>query len=297
MSFIFGDKPTPPDPTQTANAQQGYNLQAGQTQNQINSYGQSNPYGNMNYVADPSSPSGYRINTSLSAPLQSIFNTQTGTIGNLAQNTAGMYSHAPNFQALDPSQIAGTLNSWSQKYQQPLFDQQSSNLEAQLRNQGLAPGTTAYDNAKNLLARNQGDVTNQYLTSNLGNALQAQQQNFGQQVTNYQTPLQTMGALEGTIPGNPTFAQSPTAQIQPANYAGIAEQNYQSQNQNYQNNVNNIAKLGTSAASLAFAPLTSGTSLMGMFGNGLWNSSGFGNSSPSYGNFGQYSPNAPMNAV
>lgn len=289
MSFIFGDKPTPPDPTQTANAQQQYNTQAATTQNQVNSYNQSNPYGNLNYVADPSSPSGYRINTSLSAPLQSLFNTQTGTANDiagtartLAGNSAGMYSSPYDLNAASGA-TTKLLNNWSSNYVQPIFDQQSSNLEAQLRNQGLAPGTAAYDNAKNLLARNQGDVTNQYLQQNQGQA-------FDQALKSYQTPLQTLSGLEstvggaaGTIPGSPTFAPSPTAQIQPANYAGIAEQNYKQQMDNYNANVNAFGQVASAAGGTIFKGISGGWGGGGgMFGN-----------SPSYGPITLGGPNGP----
>jgi len=266
MSF---SAPTPPDPTQTANTQQQYNTEAAKTQNQINSYGQSNPYGNLNYVPDAGSPSGYRINTSLSAPLQGMFDTQTGTINNLEKNSAGMYSSPYDLNAAT-GQTAKLLNDWQQKYQQPIFNQQDSNLEAQLRSQGLTPGSEAYNNAKNLLARNQGDVTNQYLAQNEGQA-------FQQAVQNYQLPLQTIAGLQSTVPGNPTFGASPTAQIQPANYQGAVQSNYQNQMQNYENTWNNIGKLGTAGVGLAMAPMSGGTSLLGSIGGMFGGSPGGAN--------------------
>ncbi len=274
MSF---SAPSPPDPTATSNTQQQYNVSAAQDQQKINSFNQSNPYGSMSYVADPNSPSGYTLNTSLSAPQQHLLDIQTGTQGttgqtaqNLARNTAGMYSQAPNFKPLDTTGLVTQLNDWQQKYQQPLFNQQSSNLEAQLRDQGLTPNSEAYNNAKNLLARNQGDVQNQFMTNNIGVGQQAQAQNFGQQVENYQAPLQTLGGLFGMSgPTGPTFANTPTAQIQPANYAGAAQNAYQGQLQNYENTWNNIGKLGTAGVGLAMAPMTGGGSLAGMFGKGI----------------------------
>src|ERR1700748_1466161 len=257
MSF---NAPNPPNPTLTANAQQGYNQQAATAQNQANSYNQSTPFGSANYVADSSSPSGYRLWPSLTAPQQQLLNQQQqnqGAAGNLATtnlstantlaaNTAGMYSRAPQ---LNTSDIAKQLNHWQQQYQQQIFDQQNSNLEAQLRTQGLTPGSQAYDNAKNLLARNQGDVTNQYLTQNEGQA-------FDQAVQQYQLPLQTEGALMGNATGAgayaaptaPQFQATPTAQIQPANYAGLAEQNYQAQNQNYQSTLQGLFGIPTALA-------------------------------------------------
>ena len=272
MSF---SAPKAPDPTVTSNNQQQYNVNAAKDQNQINSYGQSNPYGNLNFVPDASSPSGYRLDTSLSAPLQKTFNTQTGTVNNLADNSAGMYSHPFDLNAATGA-TADTLNRWSASYLKPIYDQQSSNLEAQLRNQGLQPGTEAYNNAKNLLARNQGDTTNQYLTNNEGQA-------FGQTLQNYELPLQTIAGLQQTIPGNPQFAATPTASIQPANYQGAVQANYDAQMKNYENTWNNIGKLGTAAVGLAAAPLTGGTSLAasipGMFNsatNGMFQSNPYG---------------------
>lgn len=273
----FGDKPTPPDPTQTAQAQTTYNTNAAKTQNAVNSYAQSGPLGNVNYVQDPSSPSGYRIVTSAGETGQPLIGAAT----NLANNSAGMYSSPFDVNASSKA-TADKLNQWSKDYQQPLFDQQSSNLEAQLRNQGLMPGTEAYNNAKNLLARNQGDVTNQYLSQNQGAA-------YNQAVQDYQRPLQTVASLLQTAA--PTgFQQTPTAQIQPANYSGLAQQNYQSQLQDYQNGVNNWAKLGVAGIGLAAAPFTGGTSLLGSLGGGVGGMFGSAPSSLSSisvgGNFG-----------
>lgn len=294
MSF---SAPTPPDPTATSNTQQQYNTTAAQTQNQTNSYNQSNPYGSMTYAADPNSPSGYTLNTSLSAPNQGLLNTQFGnqgtagqtagslfnTAGNLASNAAGMYSQPYDLNAASEA-TAKNLNSWQQAYNQPIFDQQSSNLEAQLRNQGLAPGTEAYNNAKNLLARNQGDVTNQYLTQNQGQA-------YSQALQSYQTPLQTVGGLLGEATGagayaqptGPTFANTPTAQIQPANYQGAVASNYAGQVANNNAMWNGIGQLGGAAVNLA----TGGGvgNLSGMFNsatNGMFQSNPY-NSMPKIG--------------
>lgn len=273
MSF---SAPKAPDPTATANTQQQYNLQSAQQQNKTNSYDQSTPFGSVQYVADPSSPSGYKVVTGTSA----TGNTLLNAAGSLANNSAGMYSSPFDLNAAT-GQTAGLLNSWQQQYLQPIFNQQQSNTDAQLRNQGLNPGSEAYNNAQNLLARNQGDVTNQYLTQNEAQA-------FGQALQNYQLPLQTIGSLFQTAnPGS--FQQTPNAQIQPANFAGLTEQNYQNQLQNYQNTWNNIGKLGTAAVGLAAAPFTGGTSLAasipGMFNsatNGWFQSNPY-NSMPQIG--------------
>lgn len=267
MSF---NKPKPPDPTVTSNAQQGYNLTAAKNQNAVNSYGQETPFGSLIYVPDPTSPSGYRITTSLSAPQQALLDTRTGTQGiagqtaqDLMRNTQSMYSSAPD---LSGAETAAKLNKWKADYLQPIFNQQDSVLESKLRNQGLTPGSKAYDNARNLLARNQGDVTNDYLTKNQGQA-------FSQALTEYQTPLQTIGSLFGaSAPTGPTFQSSPTATIQPPNYTGAVQSNYENEMKSYQDTWKNVGQLAGAGIGLAMAPMTGGMSLAGgigsMFGGG-----------------------------
>jgi hypothetical protein len=267
MSF---GAPKAPDPTATANAQQQYNVEAAGAQNRANSYNQETPFGSVSYVADASSPSGYRVVTNTGATGQKLL----GAASNLADNSVGMYSQAPNLDAVT-GDTAKLLNSWQQRYVQPIFNQQDSNLEAQLRSQGLTPGSEAYNNAKNLLARNQGDVTNDYLTKNEAQA-------YGQALQNYQLPLETIGGLFQTAaPGQ--FQQTPTASIQPANYQGAVQANYENQMKNYENTWNNIGKLGGSVLNLAMAPTTGGTSMAGMFGKGPgggWGNMFMGGGSP-----------------
>lgn len=274
MSF---SAPTPPDPTQTSNTQQTYNQQAATAQNQTNSYNQNSAFGSINYVADPNSPSGYTLQTAYSQPEQNLFNQYTNTQGAFGAAAPGLVNQgASDLTAranLDPTSVTNQLNNWSSQYLQPIFGQQQSNTDAQLRNQGLNPGSTAYNNAQNLLARNQGDVTNQYLQQNEGQAYNQALQTFGAQQQQGQNEAQLGGTLFGaSAPTAPTQQATPTAQIQPANYQGAAQTAYQGNLSNYENTWNNVAKLGVAAAGVAGAPFTGGLSLGaagalgGMFG-------------------------------
>jgi len=270
MSF---NKPDAPDPTATSNAQAGFNLQAAQSQNRNNSYDQSNPFSSVNYVPDSSSPSGYRIVQSLNQGQQGLLDTRTGTqqiAGQTAQdllrNTQSMYSQAPDFNSASGA-VASKLNDWNAQYLKPIFNQQDSVLEAKLRNQGLQPGTEAYNNAKNLQARNQGDITTNYLTKNQGQA-------FGQALQEYQAPLQTAGSLFGaSAPTAGTYQSPPQATIQPPNYSGAVQSNYENEMKSYNDTWNNIGKLAGAGVGLAMAPMTGGTSLAGGLGSMF---SGFG---------------------
>jgi hypothetical protein len=280
MSF---NAPKSPDPVATSNAQLQYNKDAAKTQQGLNSFNQATPFGSVTYVPDPSSPSGYRITTALSEPQQQLLDTRTATQGvagrtaqDLLRNTSGMYSQPPDLTSATGA-VADKLNEWNARYLQPIFNQQDSVLEAKLRNQGLTPGSQAYNNAKNLLARNQGDVTTNYLTKNQGQA-------FNQALTEYGLPLQTVGSLFGmSAPTSPTFQNAPSVQIQPPNYAGQVQQNYQNELQNYQNTWNNIGKLAGAGVSLAMAPMTGGTSLAGGIGSMFGSSPGGTASTFNYG--------------
>lgn len=244
----FFSPPDVPDAGQVAGQQQAFNTGAAKTQNQVNSYGQTTPFGQQSYVADASQPSGYRLETSLSPELQSLFQTQVGTANDAATNSTGMYSQPYDLNSASGA-TADLLNSWNQKYLSPIFHQQQSNKDAELYNQGLAPGSEAWNNAQNLLARNQGDVTTDYLTKNQGQA-------FSQALQQYQLPLQTIAGLKATTPGMPTFGATPNAQIQPPNYQGAVQNQYQNQNQQYQNMIQGVGQIA-------------GT-LPGMFMGGGW---------------------------
>lgn len=252
--------PSPPNPQQTAAQQAAYNTQAAQTQQKLNMFGQTNPYGSQTWNVDPNAPGGYSTSINMSPAEQRLLDILQGSQTNLGQQglaltggTAGMYSTPPDL--LSQSGITGKyLSGLEQQYMNPIFQQQSSNLDAQLQNQGLTPGSEAYNNAKNLLARNQGDVTNQFL-------MQMQPMAFGQALQQYQLPLQTeaqiMGMTQPTLP-NSAFVQTPTAQVQPPDYQSAVNQAYQTQAANYQNMIRSGAML---AGAVAGAPFTGGTSL------------------------------------
>ncbi len=232
----FGDAPTPPNPTTTSDAQQKYNIGAGTAQQNINMVDQTNPLGSLNYTQSGTNPDGtpkFSAATTYSQPAQSIFDQYLKTqgrvgqtAGNLASNSAGMYSQPANITG---DKTFRQLQGWQQDYVNPIFRQQEANLDSKLQAQGIQLGSPAYANAQNLQARNEGDVNNQFFST-------AQPLAFNQEMANYNLPLQTLqGLQELSQPTAPNFTATPTAQVQPANYAGLTSQNYQNQMQQYQN--------------------------------------------------------------
>jgi hypothetical protein len=232
----FGSAPTAPDPTTTSNTQQQYNIGAGTAQQNLNMVNQTNPLGSLNYAQSGTNADGtpkYTATTTYSQPVQSILDNYLKTQGttgqtasNLASNVAGMYSQPANITG---DATMKQLQGWQQNYVNPIFRQQEANLDSKLQAQGILPGSPAYNNAQNLQARNEGDVNNQFFST-------AQPLAYNQELQNYNLPLQTLQTLQGVSqPTSPNFAATPTVQVQPANYAGAVQNNYNAQMQQYQN--------------------------------------------------------------
>ena len=231
-------QPSPPDPTATANAQQQYNIQAAKEQQTVNNVNQVNPYGSLTYNQTGTDAAGvpsYTATTALNPQEQALFNTYVGTqqgIGNAANaligNLGSSLTTPPN---LSTGALTNQMMQWGQQYMQPIFNQQQSNLNSQLASQGITQGSDAYNNAQNLQSRN---VNNAY--ENL--FMQAEPQAYQQALSTYQAPIQTLGTLLGqSAPGSvgQNLVSTPQANIQPPNYASLAEQNYQQQLNQYQN--------------------------------------------------------------
>jgi hypothetical protein len=78
-----------------------------------------------------------------------------------------------------------------------------------LANQGIVPGTAAYDNAMRQQQQKENDLLLGATTQGFGVGQQANQQAYNQALTNYNLPLNTLSALRtGAQVQNPTFVNS-----------------------------------------------------------------------------------------
>lgn len=238
MSFF--SPPKPPDPNQVAGAQLGYGKRAAQA----SMFGQETPYGGLSWQKDPTQPGGYTAQQTLSPAEQQLLQLQqqgqtgAGTAASgLGGQLAGLYGQAPN---IDPSAMTKQLMDWQTQYMQPWWNQQQSNLDASLGNQGITAGSQAYNNAQNLLSRNISDQRNQFFA-------QSEPLAFGQAVQQYQLPAQMESQLLGMgQPQGPSFV--PTPQIQPPDYQQAAQQAYQGQMMNYGNMMQGLFGIPTALA-------------------------------------------------
>lgn len=132
---------------------------------------------------------------------------------------------------------------------QPQMTQQNESFEQQMANQGIAPGTQAYDNAKRNLMQGQNDL----MLQGAANAATAQNNVYntalGGQVTIGNQPINQLNALRnGLTLNNPTFQNTGSA----PNLTGAAQAQYAGNlgmynaDQAYKNNLyNGLFSLGS----------------------------------------------------
>jgi hypothetical protein len=224
--------PKPANPTAVADSQFQYGQQAQNANIAANRLDQTTPFGSLNYGQTGTDQFGnptYELTSGLSPEIQGIVNSLQGTMGNLGQAVAANYTDLPDF-----SEAAGTqtkINMDRQlSYLQPYFTQASEQLDNQLRNQGLMPGTTAYDRATTKLRDDQNQSVMSFLNT-------AQPLAFNQAVQQYNQPLQTISNLMSTTLGTDPasrFVSPPQANMTAPDFVG-ANANYNQANmQRYQ---------------------------------------------------------------
>jgi hypothetical protein len=212
--------PAPPDYRGAAAETAAGNLAAAQTATAANRVNQVTPYGNLNYAETGTDSRGNPIWTAtqtLSPEQQQILNMQNQAslgLGSAITSQLGQVQDVmgqgfnPNLPStgFDPGQ------SYQDAYMQRLAPQLEQNREAtqaRLANQGIVPGTQAYDNAMRQQAQRENDLLLGATTQGFGVGSQANQQAFAQELTKYNLPLNTLSALRtGAQVQNPSFVNS-----------------------------------------------------------------------------------------
>ena len=195
------------------------NLAGAQAATQANRINQNTPYASLNYTqgVDAQGNPTWTANQQLAAPLQSAL----GNIqGQLASSTANPFD-ASQYQAQTGQGFTG-MEGWDRatglinQRLQPQIEQSQERLQAQLANQGIAPGTEAYNRAMTQQGQRTNDLMNQaqLAGSQVQNQMQGQslaqqqannaalQQNYAQALQQRNLPLQQLGAFQSaTQPG------------------------------------------------------------------------------------------------
>ena len=188
----------------------------------------------------------------------------------------GTFTGAPQVE-WDPNSgnaAADAFYASGQSRLQPQQQQDATRMQTQLRQQGLQPGTEAYDRAYKNLLTSQGDVNSkmaldakvlggQEARANYQSALAGQNQNYTQDVQNYQMPWMQAQDAESMWNGLRTgpSGYAPSWSGQAADIAGAGQSQFNSamaksnaSNQKKGNTMNAAASIG-SAAMLSDATL------------------------------------------
>jgi hypothetical protein len=236
--------PAAPNPVTTAQAQTASNEATAVANTTLGNTNQVTPYGTTDYTqtggyTDPTTgqfiPSSTET-TSLDPSLQNILSgtesaatslvptaqtlasqAASSTTNPLNVNTANNSTIAAGPQALDPT-VANAEYQEQMGFLAPTEQQQQTNLQDQLSQQGISVGNQGYSNAEtqlmnsqnqaNTAAANNAVVSGANQANNMyGLAVQGQNQNIAQQQTVQQQPLSLLSQLYGTSAStSPTVA-------------------------------------------------------------------------------------------
>lgn len=226
-----------PNPTTTAAAQTASNQQTAITQQELNQTNQVNQNGTSTYQQTGTNADGtpqFTQTTSLSAPNQAIFNTNQGTEQNLA--TAGNELSANASKQLSTpfsvdQSIADKIDSIGKTQLDPMWAANDSAQAATLANQGVTPGSEAYNNAMVSYNAGKNSSYNQLF-------LQGDAQAESESLANQNETINQLSALEsGSQVSTPTFSSTPQTSVAGTDVAGITQNAYADENQQAQQSV------------------------------------------------------------
>lgn len=236
--------PTPPDPQQTAAAQTGTNVSTAIANNAMSLVNQDTPYGSLTYDktgkqtwTDPYTGKTYTVptytaTTSLSPGEQAILDQNTGARTNLAgianDQSAFLKDYLSQPFNADTTAIEDRINELGSKRLDPRFAREQDALQTRLAQQGITPGSEAYNREVELLNQAKNDAYNQL-------ALQGRGQAFGELQALRNQPINEITALlSGSQVSNPNVAMQTPQGAATTDVAGLINQNYNQQYANYQ---------------------------------------------------------------
>ena len=235
--------PAPPDPRQTSAAQTGTNIGTAIANNAMTMVDQETPYGGLTYdqsgthvYNDPYTGQTYdipryRATTTLNNQQQQTLDASqaAGTnLAEIAENQSGFLRDYLGTPAdFDTSAIEGRLTELGRQRIDPRFEEARSGLEGRLANQGLQPGSAAWESQMRSLGEAQNDAYNQLYLTGRGQALAE----LGAQRNQ---PINEIAALlSGSQVQNPGLSMARPTGAATTDVGGLINQNYGQQMQNY----------------------------------------------------------------
>jgi len=303
VTSLFGggpSAPAAPDYTGAAKETAAGNLKAAQAATAANRVNQNTAYGGLNYTQTGTDAQGnpmWSATQSVAPGLQGAVDTSQQNISNQYANpfTGG---NLPSY-GIDPGQ---SYTNAIMSRLAPTQEHQSAMSDQSLANQGIMPGSEAYNNAKRLLGQTQNDQLTSAVVGGMNTGLQANQQQYGQNLLNYNNPL--ANALSIKSLATPNYI-NPAQQQTTAGPDILGATNAQYTNQlNAYNaaqakNANTMGGLfGLGAAGL-MSPKGTFSGLGGLFGGGGLDASALasGGALDALGGYGGAAAGAPMDSA
>ncbi len=251
--------PVQPPPAQDSS--KGYGTQAPPQMNADGSYRRM-----------PMSPSAPSMNTPQGQQAEALGGLYGPMDQNQGQNQTQGQSCIPQ-QQIDTSGVAKmpvnagmTGQNAIMSRLQPQIAMERQQLETQLRNQGLAPGGEAYNNAMRLQSQKENDLLSQAAQQGIGMDMSANAQGFGQAqaqgqfgntamaqalqqaLTQRELPLNEATALmSGSQVGLPQYQPYQGANVQAGNISGAVQNQGNANMAAYNSNMQGLYGLGSSA--------------------------------------------------
>ena len=254
--YDFGkdEAPPPPDYTKLAKDTQQSNIDMARMGLAANRVNQQTPFGGLSYSQTGTDQYGnptYTATQTLSPEQQNIYNRQSGLTSDIlgaAQGGMGNVYNSLMQGGVDQSKLAQTGINPGETYSDaimrrlgPQIQQEKGQFDAQLANQGIAPGTEAYNNAKRDFDQRQNDKLTSAQVGGMQTGLAANQQGFNQAQQNLLNPINMVNSLRtGSNITPATYANAANmANVPGVDYMGAGQNQYNAQLA--QTNANNAA--------------------------------------------------------
>lgn len=240
--------PRAPDPAATAQAQFDLNTKTAQQTQALNMVNQQTPYGSLTYnrngnQPNETGPGAYTAVTTLTPEQQGILNqeqefdrkfneiglAQTDRIGSVLSKPVDLSNEATEARLME----------LGRKRLDPVFAERNQQLEQDLINRGIRPGSAAYDTLRRQFSEGQNDAYNQLLLTGRGQAVQ-------EALTERNQPINEISALlNGGQVTLPQFTNTPQTNVAGTDIAGLIMDQYKNKQANYSAGMGGLFGLGS----------------------------------------------------
>lgn len=226
------------------------------TEMQLGTGQQVNPWGTVSYTEGPSrsfvdstgktvTTPTYTQTTALTPAQQAIFDQTQAAENNLAglakEQSGFLQEYLGKPFEFDNQDAADWAYDLGASRLDPRMDQQRASIETKLANQGIAPGSRAWETAMTQVGQTENDAYNQLM-------LNGRSQAFSEAMATRASPINEITALlSGSQVSNPaTMGAAPmqTPGVGGVDYTGLVNQKFASDTANYQNSMGGMFGMG-----------------------------------------------------